>query len=57
MGYQDDTPIDKHEELQSSRLHKENQLMKQLEEAVEEIRRLMLRSVEEVVSKEKLDKG
>jgi hypothetical protein len=30
--------------------------MKQLEEVIEEIRELMLRSAEEVVSKEKLDR-
>jgi hypothetical protein len=30
--------------------------MKQMEEAIEEIRRLMLRSGEEVVSKEKLER-
>jgi hypothetical protein len=57
MGDQDDLPIEQHEELQPSRLHKENQSMKQLEEVIEEIRRLMLRSAEEVVSKEKLDRG
>jgi hypothetical protein len=56
MGDQDDLPIEKHEELQPSRLHKRNQPMKQLEEAIEEIRRLMLRSAEEAVNKEKLDR-
>jgi hypothetical protein len=38
-------------------MHKENQLMKKLEESIDEIRRLMLRSTEEAVSKEKLDRG
>jgi hypothetical protein len=56
VGNQDNLPIEKHEELQPSRLHKRNQSMKQLEEAVKEIRRLMLSSVEEVVNKEKLDR-
>jgi hypothetical protein len=31
--------------------------MEQLEEVVEEIRRLMLRTTEEVVSKENMDRG
>jgi hypothetical protein len=53
MGDQDDRPIEQHEELQPSRLHERNQPMEQLEEVVEEIRRLMLRSAEEAVSKEK----
>jgi hypothetical protein len=39
--------MERHEELQPRRLHKPNQLMKQLEEVVEEIQRLMLRSAEE----------
>jgi hypothetical protein len=45
MGDQDDLPLEKHEELQPSRLHKENQPMKQLEEVIQEIRELMLKSV------------
>jgi hypothetical protein len=55
VGDHGDPPIEKHEELQPSRLHKVNQHMEQLEESVEEIWRLMLRSVEEAVSKEKMD--
>jgi hypothetical protein len=35
---------------------KKSQSMKQLEEVIEEIRELMLRSAEEVISKEKLDR-
>jgi hypothetical protein len=35
MGYQDNPPIDQHEDFQRSRLHKVNQSMKQLEEFVE----------------------
>jgi hypothetical protein len=57
VGGQDDLPIEKHEELQSNGLHKENQLMKQLEEVIHEIRELMLRSAEEVVSKENMERG
>jgi hypothetical protein len=57
MGDQDDLPLEQHEGLQSSSLHKENQSMKQLEEDVKDIRRWMLRSAEEAVNKEKLDKG
>jgi hypothetical protein len=46
-----DLPIDK-KELQPRRLHKINQPLEQLEEVIEEIRRLMLRSAQESVSKE-----
>jgi hypothetical protein len=49
--------MEQHKELQLSKLHKENQPMKRLEEAVEEIRKLRLRLAEEVVNKEKLDRG
>jgi hypothetical protein len=55
MGSQDDMPIKRHEYLQSSRLHKPIQPMKQLEEFVEEIRELMLSSAEEEYNKEKLE--
>jgi hypothetical protein len=41
VGGQDDLPIEKHEELQPSRLHKENQTMKQLEEVIQEIKELI----------------
>jgi hypothetical protein len=43
-------------EVQQRRLHKENQPLEQLEEVIEEIRRLMLRSAQEEVSKEKLSR-
>jgi hypothetical protein len=56
MGDQNDLPMEQHEDLQSRRLHKLKQPMKQLEEAIEEIRELMLRSAEEVVIKGKLDR-
>ena len=50
--------IDKYgeEEVQQKRLHKKSQPQEQLEEAIEEIRKLMLRSAEETVSKEKLNR-
>jgi hypothetical protein len=57
MGVQDDLSIEKHEELQPNRLHKENQSMKQLEEVIREISEMMLKSVEEVVRKKKMDRG
>jgi len=50
-----DLPIDK-EEVQSMRLHKENQKLEQLDEVIDNIRRLMLRSVQEAVNKEKLSR-
>jgi hypothetical protein len=53
-GDQDDLPIDK-EELQPSILQKKSQSMEQLDEVIEEIRKLMLRSVEGAVNKEKMD--
>jgi len=56
MGYQENQPMKRHEELQPDRVHKPNQLIKQLEEAVEEIQRLMLRLGEEVINTEKLDR-
>jgi hypothetical protein len=37
--------------------HKENQPLEQLDREIEEIRRLMLRSVQESVSEEKLSRG
>jgi hypothetical protein len=43
--------------VQQRRLHKENQPIKQLDRVIEEIRRLMLRSAQEVVSKRKLNRG
>jgi hypothetical protein len=55
LGDQCDLPIDK-EEVQQASLQKESQPMEQLDEVVEEIRKLMLGSAEEAVSKEKLDK-
>jgi hypothetical protein len=40
--------------LQPRRLYKENQLVEQLEEVIQEIRELMLKSTEEAANKEKL---
>jgi hypothetical protein len=42
MGGQDGTPIEQYEELQSSRPHKQSQPMEQLDEVVDEIRKMML---------------
>jgi hypothetical protein len=55
MGDLVDLPICR-EEVQWSKLQKESQLWEQLDEIIEEIRRLMIRSAE-AVSKEKLDRG
>jgi hypothetical protein len=52
-----DLPIYKEEELQPRRLHKESEPAKKLDEVIEEIRRLMLRSTTEFSSKEKLSEG
>jgi hypothetical protein len=49
--------IDRHEELQSSILHKKIQPIEHLEEVIEEIRESMLKSTKYVVSKEKLNRG
>jgi hypothetical protein len=54
-GDQVDLPIDK-EGVQQRRLHKESQPLEQLDRVIEEIRRLMLRSAHESVSKEKLSR-
>jgi hypothetical protein len=50
-------PIDKHEEkeVQQRRLHKKIQPLEQLVEVIEEIRKLMLRSVE-AINKEELNR-
>jgi hypothetical protein len=56
MGDRVDLPIDK-EEVQPRRLHKENQPLEQLDKEIEEIRRMMLRSVQEAINKEKLNRG
>jgi hypothetical protein len=48
-----DLPTDE-EEVQPRRLHKESQPLEQLDEVIEGIRRLMLRSTAESASKEKL---
>jgi hypothetical protein len=50
MGDQVDLPIFR-EEMQSRRLHKENQPREQLEEVIKGIKRLMLKSAAESVSK------
>jgi hypothetical protein len=55
MGGQDDLPTDK-EELQPRRLHKKSQPLEQLDRVIEEIRKLMLRSVQEVVNKGELNR-
>jgi hypothetical protein len=49
-----DLPTDKEEEAQPRRLHKESQPLDQLDEVIEGIIRLMLRSTAESASKEKL---
>jgi hypothetical protein len=56
MGDQDDLPFDQQKKVQQRRLHKESQPVDKLDRVIEEIRRLMLRSAQEVVSKEKLDR-
>jgi hypothetical protein len=56
MGGLIDLPICR-EEVQPRRLHQESQPLEQLEEVIEEIKRLMLRSAQEFVSKEKLNRG
>jgi hypothetical protein len=58
MRDQVDLPIDKYgeEEVQQRRLHKKSQPLEQLDRVIEEIRKLMLRSAEETVSKEKLSR-
>jgi hypothetical protein len=43
--------------MQPRRLHEESQPLEQLDEVLEKIRRLMLRSVQEAVSEEKLSRG
>jgi hypothetical protein len=43
--------------VQQRRLHKENQPLEQLDRVIEEIREMMVRSAEEAVSKEKLNRG
>jgi hypothetical protein len=55
MGGQVDLPTDK-EEVQPRRMHKERQPLEQLDKVIEEIRKMMLRSVE-VVNKGKLNRG
>jgi hypothetical protein len=58
MGDQVDLLIDKYgeEEVQQRRLHKKSQPLEQLDEVIEEIRKMMLRSVEETINKEKLSR-
>jgi hypothetical protein len=56
-GDQDDIPLEHHEELQPSRLPEKIHPGENLEEVIQEIRELMLKSTEEVVSKEKMDIG
>jgi hypothetical protein len=57
MGDQVDLPFDQHKEIQPRRLHEGRQVVDQLEEIIEEIRRLTLRSSQEVVSRRKLNIG
>jgi hypothetical protein len=56
MGDQDDLPIDK-EEVQEKKLHKENQPEEKLDRVIEEIRKMMVRSIAEAVGKENLNRG
>jgi hypothetical protein len=55
MGDQVDLPFDQHEEMQQRSLQRRSQPADQLEEVIEEIRELMLRSTQEVVSKEEAE--
>jgi hypothetical protein len=57
MGDLVDLPTDKDEEVQPRRLHKESQPLDQLDEVIEGIRRLMLRSAAETASEEELSRG
>jgi hypothetical protein len=57
MRDHDDLPFGQQKKVQQRRLHKENQPVEQLDMVIEEIRRLMVRSAKEAVSKEKLNKG
>jgi hypothetical protein len=57
MGDLVDLPTDKDEEVQPRRLHKESQTLDQLDEVIEKIRRLMLRSAAETASEEELSRG
>jgi hypothetical protein len=56
MGDQVDLPIDKEEELQQGRLHTKSQPLEQLDEVIEEIRRLMLSLAAKTASNEKLSR-
>ena len=56
LGDQSDSPIDK-EEVQQNSLQKKIQSMEQLNEVIDEIRKLTLGLAEEVVNKEKMVKG
>jgi hypothetical protein len=53
MGYRVDLPT-KMKELKQRRLHTKGQPLEQLDEVIEEIRRLMLSSVAETTNNEKL---
>jgi hypothetical protein len=55
LGDQSDSPIDK-EEVQQDSLQKKIQSMEQLNEVIDEIRKLMLGLAEEVINKEKINK-
>jgi hypothetical protein len=52
-----DLPTDKDKEVQPRRLHKESQPLDQLDEVIEGIRRLMLRSSIETTSEEEISRG
>jgi hypothetical protein len=55
MGDRADLPIEK-TEVQQRRLHTKSQPLEQLDEVIEEIRRLMLNSAAETASNEKLSR-
>jgi hypothetical protein len=57
MGDLVDLPTDKDKEVQLRRLHKESQPLDQMDEVIEGIRRLMLRSAEKTASEEELSIG
>jgi hypothetical protein len=56
MRDQDDLPIDK-EEVQHKRMHEGIQPIEQLDRVIKEIRKMMVRSGEDIVSMRKLNRG
>jgi hypothetical protein len=56
VGDQDDLPLDHQEEVQQGSMHKRSQPVDKLDKMVEEIRDLMMKLAEEVVSRRRLNK-